>query len=324
MTQAVTVFRWDDVGAPQIVDGKPSEYMEVLKKCLVDGYGAKAPLDWLVSVDEHLTTAPYMVLKNDTAKGGSGSTVVFDAPDDTAGTLTKVQCCHSFIDKATLINAGNYFNYNRGGTATSLIKNWMVIGTETAFYFFANPTKLSNRNYCGSSSIILFFAGDFQSFYSNDPSRFITLAGSDKDSNNHAWPTMLNAKIGYSSSISITNIYPLDASDAKEVHSIHTCIGNVSFVPGAIFNDATPDISTLVECFLFAGSAPNVSSNAKFINNPILPWLRGKVPGLAFSIDAGYRNVPMPHILVINGLRHFQIPSVSSNASCGWINMEQW
>ena len=60
MASPVTIYRWDDVGAPQIVDGKPSEYMNMLKKCLVEGYGSKASLGWTV-VDD-IASPPFLSL----------------------------------------------------------------------------------------------------------------------------------------------------------------------------------------------------------------------------------------------------------------------
>ena len=69
MAQAVTVYRWDDPGAPQIVDGRPSEFINVFKKCLVEGYGDKQPLGWQVQLEEAINKISFI---NDVTAGGSG------------------------------------------------------------------------------------------------------------------------------------------------------------------------------------------------------------------------------------------------------------
>lgn len=47
MAQAVTVYRWDDPGAPQLTQTHGSA-VDVLKKCLIDGYGTKSAAGWVL------------------------------------------------------------------------------------------------------------------------------------------------------------------------------------------------------------------------------------------------------------------------------------
>lgn len=47
MAQALTVYRWDDLGAPQLTQTHGSA-VDVLKKCLIDGYGAKSAAGWVL------------------------------------------------------------------------------------------------------------------------------------------------------------------------------------------------------------------------------------------------------------------------------------
>jgi hypothetical protein len=324
MAQAVTVFKYDDEGAPQIVDGKPSEYMTVLNKCLVEGYGDQVPLGWLTVLDEHLTSEPFLALKNDITQGGSGGTITLSALNDNDGTLTTVQCCQSFIDKRNLINVGSSFVYKRHSTNTHLLKNWMVIGTDTAFYFFVTSPQRANTNAFGTYPSILFFVGDFQSFFNNDPGRFITIASRSTDQSSHSWNHMLNSKVGYNAANDLTNIYPLDGGNSRVKHSINSAYGNAAYFGSGVLKSAAPDILSLAECFLFAGKAVNHHAAEEYLNSTSSPWHRGKVPGLCFSAQAGYTNVPMPHIKRINGANYFQIPGAHTSGSCAWINTEQW
>lgn len=71
----VTVYRWDDAGAPQLSKGiKPSELINVLKKCLVDGYGSKQGAGWSVPFMD--LASNQIVFRNSTLQG-SGSFVKF-------------------------------------------------------------------------------------------------------------------------------------------------------------------------------------------------------------------------------------------------------
>ncbi len=47
MTSPVTVYRWDDPGAPQLTQTHGSA-VDVFKKCLIDGYGTKQPAGWVL------------------------------------------------------------------------------------------------------------------------------------------------------------------------------------------------------------------------------------------------------------------------------------
>lgn len=322
MTQAVSVMRWDDAGAPQIVDGKPSEYMNVLKKCLVDGYGTTTPLNWIVVVDEINTATPLLVLKNDTALGGSGGFIVFDAENDTAGTLVKVQCCQSYIDRTTRVNAGAHFSFGRGTSSeTRRVKNWVIFGTVSAFYMFgcySDVISLSN-NYFATNYSIFFFVGDYISLHPNDPATFITMSGS-LNSPNHAWNNMLNGKLSWTDSNNVCEVYALDGSSNFEAHSINSIIGNNANGGNGNIDDE-PVINVLTECFLSVGTN---SRNHSLLNNASMPLIRGKVPGLYFSAEAGYGKKTMPFFKEIDAVQYFNVPSPSQNTSCAWINAEQW
>lgn len=318
MAQAVSVFRWDDTSAPQVVDGKPSEYMTVLKKCLVEGYGATTSIQWIVVVDEILTATPFLVLKNDTTLGGSGQFIVFEAVDDTAGTNVKVQCCQAYVDKVNRINVGGYFAFNRGSTGSFLLSKWMLIGTETGFYFFVTNDYVigTSENRFASQKSIFFWTGDFASVFENDPSKFITMSG-EKNSNNFAFSSMLNYKVAYLDSVDVTDIYAIDGSAVNSTHSISTVIG----LRGASTAFATeePEIKTLVQCYLITGSGDNTNLNIEE-----MPFLRGSVPGLFYSTEAGYRQNNMPFFKDIGGVEYFQIPSAGHSTSMAWINTKEW
>lgn len=76
----VTVYRWDDDGAPQITNRTPSEMVDVLKKVLVTGYGTKASLGWNIAFEDVGTQK--IAFRNNTTLG-SGGYVQFWCPEGT-------------------------------------------------------------------------------------------------------------------------------------------------------------------------------------------------------------------------------------------------
>lgn len=320
MAQAVSVMRWDDTSAPDVGDGKPSDYMTVLKKCLVDGYGATAGLNWIVVVDEILTTTPLLVLKNDVALGGSGGFIVFKADDDAGGTSVEVQSCQAFIDRDTLTNPGGYFLFHRLTTTTQKLDRWMLIGTETGFYFFVtSESKINDAvNTMGTVTSIFFWVGDFQSFSLNDPATFITMNGVH-NATTFNWTASLNYKIAYATAYDVSNIYALDNS-TFDSYGVSCALGQ-TFSPSAVVADE-PEITLMFECYLKLGDSANpILSDLARVE---MPYLRGKIPGLFMSAEVGFYNNAMPFIKEIGGVNYFNIPSSHSYSSMGWINLEEW
>lgn len=53
---APTVYRWDDDNAPVVEGASGTAIIEMLKACLVDGYGSKAAAGWTMPFDNGLST----------------------------------------------------------------------------------------------------------------------------------------------------------------------------------------------------------------------------------------------------------------------------
>ena len=167
----VTVYRDTDVGAPQIASSTPSEVMDVLQKCLVDGYGSKDPLGWILLQRDD--TLRRIAFKNDVSKGASGSAVIlksYNGGDASRSTLW-VQSCDSFVSLDSMDGLGYMHSLQPPSTTSS----WMLIGTTNAFIFLIGTTSGNmggwvNNNQHG------FYAGDFNSFIPSDAGRFIVWA----------------------------------------------------------------------------------------------------------------------------------------------------
>lgn len=321
MAQPVTVYRWDDVGAPQVIDGKPSEYMNVFKKCLVEGYGSKAPVGWTVEDESLPEETPFLAIKNDELKGGSGGAMTFKAQNDNAITVITCQSALDYISKTEQSRVGAYFTIGAGSTGVHSANKWIIIASATAFYFLALPEYTMNRNYFGTYAHIMFFAGDIKSFYGADPARFVSLSGSI-NSNSFAWNGGLNNIISDNYSSICGYMYALDASANKASGYIVSSFG-IHAVGQNSIQDSTPEIRVLSPTLLCSGSY-NLSAAGSNINSETLPFARGEIPGLFISQEYGYRIEKMPFIKLIDGVSHFSIPRSNNGGTCAWINLEEW
>ena len=130
----VNVYRWDDEGAPQIVEGRPSEFINVLKKCLVDGYGTKSAAGWSVAHESLPEETPYIVFKNSDVDGSGGILTIQQGNDNTRNTV-RIHGALDFISPSEQGRVGPYFTVHQVEIPQSYANNWVVIATSTAFIF---------------------------------------------------------------------------------------------------------------------------------------------------------------------------------------------
>lgn len=314
MTQPVTVYRWDDVGAPQVVNGTPSEYITILKKCLVEGYGSKTPLGWTVEQEE--STPPFIAFKNNVAAGGSGGVVMFSAVDNAVRTLVTGQSCLDFVDKDTAGRTGNNFALGSGSSSGNyMLTRWLIIGTATGFYYFSWMPYRETYNYNATHQSASFFCGDFNSFTPNDPARFISVGGASASFN---WNYNLNYAAVSASGVSC-RIYAADGDPSSSNFVLSSMFGNAMGSGSADVRANIPaEITVLSEVILVKNKGVVNQNSAGSI-------ARGVLPGMYCASEAGYRDVGyQPHIKSIKAQQHYQLPDSNQGASACWINMEQW
>lgn len=316
MAQPVTVYRWDDPGAPQVVDGKPSEYMNVFKKCLVEGYGSKASLGWTVETDT--ASPPALALKNNAAVG-SGGVVIFTAANDDAGAITTVRAVQDYIDINTYSRSSPFSGFDRSSTSIYMLNKWFIFGTGKAFYFFLYSEYSMTANSTGTRSSGCFFVGDFNSLYPNDPATFIHMAGI-RNSTSASWSQSLIYKISDSVMRELTNVYPLDGTNTPSPVSVSSIFGDKAHVNGHRNDPVDPAV--LSPCYLLMGTG--MIADSSIYQNTITPFVRGLLPGMYVANTAGYRQAPAPVIKQLNNVSHYLIPSSHSNTGCAWVNMEEW
>lgn len=182
MTQQVTVYRWDDAGAPQIGSGNlwPG-ILNILKKCLVEGYGSKAAAGWTVEYED--APGAKCVFRNDPVEGSGGYVQFWRYTDQVI--WFKSGLFMPGLDD--FVNPGYVSSLNLSTTFNA--GKWILIASKTAVYiFFCTATETT---YSANSSFGSVFFGDIISFIKNDPSTFCTIAYQGRDfavANNGASP----------------------------------------------------------------------------------------------------------------------------------------
>lgn len=313
-----TVYRFDDAGAPQVVNGTPSEYMNIIKKCLVEGYGSKAALGWTV-VDEDTTDAPFLALKNGPA--GTGGVFMMDAPSNANNATFTVQCAIDYVDRTTFARVSRKTAQRNASAGTNMSTNWILIGTERCFYFICTSANNAVRSYFnGSSSQMGWFAGDVTPLINNDLATFTLLIGREKTThdNNNNLLYHLNGTTGNNAlSLSV-----LDGTDATLDHSLNCILGFTFYKNGVEYRTATPEIGLLADLYILASR--EVANSYFEPNVAHFPRLRAKLPGMRVTDAAGYMEQPFPFIKAINNKQHLLMPSTGGYISMVWLDLEDW
>lgn len=329
MALPVTVYRWDDPGAPQIINGRPSEFINVFKKCLVEGYGDKQPLGWAVQLEGALNQISFV---NDIATGGTGGSYVLKSENgaDAVGEKVIIQCCQSFVDFENLVQASPKSTYKMlGGTfGRDLFPEWLIIGTSNAFYFIAkmtSQTAVSGLNYLYYPA---FFAGDFDKIIPSDQNRFILFGGytGGSDHINPAATEYLSGKLVDGGSSSSIKGYTLESPPKLWYFTVRSLLGiGSNSIKNSTVKGETPEITFLSPSYIFNSSEEkHHETRAENYNSAKNPVVRGIMPGLFISQEVGYYNEPLYLIKSINNQLHLNLPSTGDKASAVWINLEQW
>jgi hypothetical protein len=314
MSLPVTVYRWDDAGAPQLTNGKPSEIIAILKKCLVEGYGTKAGVGWSVAFEN---AATFKIAFRNSATEASGGFVQFwsVAGTDTNSGEMRFRGAKSMTALDTFIDA----QYQSQFKISTAIDYWVLIATSAAFWIFstnaiASPSSLTHEK-------ALFFVGDYDAFTTNDPGRFITMMnGSGGDMTNSSWNYAFDTAIGPDTNL--CKIYDTDGS----TNFINYKMDNRYFIGTTGGVNGVPTIDRMFFNPLIISTASNHDATDRLgivnSNSIIHPFIRGKIPGLLNTPSVGYSDQAWPVIETINGQQHMLMPGYRFGRN--WINMETW
>jgi hypothetical protein len=312
----VTVYRWDDVGAPQLSSNpKPSEFIAVLKACLVDGYGTKQPLGWLLRFED--TETYKIVFSNDTTLGASGGSVQYWSENgtDVAGKMLRIKTASSI----TAIDSFIQPSYLSTHTHNINVNQWVIIGTSAGFYVFPH-VSINDLNYVSTAYVEgIYFIGDIDSYFPNDMGRFslcIGTSGADRTYVN------FTHSLGYSASVTHCKLYGVDGNDtAFDYRSDAGTFETAANGSNATFESQglTPAfLPVMLMCTTSTGLDP---SGVRTLYSNANPLFRGVIPGLYVAQMSGYGNVSWPYEMTIDGVRYQLLRGYHNQI---WLNIDEW
>ena len=335
MAQPVTVYRWDDPGAPQITDRKPSDLINILKKCLVEGYGTKAGLGWSRVFDDSADNK--CVFRNSTAQGGSGGYLRVTYGTNNAGSTIILTPCLSMVDIDDLSQAGKPHSYSANSGHTT----WYVIGTATGFYINCAAPNIKASGYDNTQDLLGFF-GDFDSFLANDAGRFISLVfvrvtgTASTTVTPTSWSSGLQM-VWYSESASVSgsspSYNPLNLSKANNAGGRNEYYALPAFAPTTIATETGLNVSKPMGFYSSAFimlTNTNVSTSAVDSTGLNLryssesPLIRGKLPGILIEVIPRYGDTDnWPVFESHQGKNHLLLRS-RTRWAYAWLNLEEW
>ena len=179
---AVTVYRWDDPGAPVLSNTSAGSLIGVLDACLVNGYGAKPAAGWTKAFSG-TNLAAY--------QQGAGSMCYLRVNDGTGSYKVKMRGYESMTDIDTGTNefptTTQLANGVYAATGTYMLtvdKPWIVLADNKRFYLWVGASTLTAAEDISTSTTWqgLFFFGDIISFRPGD-TYCCQIMGSDSASN---------------------------------------------------------------------------------------------------------------------------------------------
>lgn len=320
MPLPVTVYRWDDAGAPQNVNNTPSEIIEIFRACLVSGYGAKAGAGWTVAFED--AGVHKIAFQNDTTNGSGGFVQIWSNTGDDLATSSVVYRAAAGMSGLDSFIRNGFTNVIKGNLGSSQIKDWMIVATSVSFYFFSMQSSLTT-NYKGYYSI---FVGDFDSFIENDAGRFVGCAGQVAHRTFDSTISPADQALFYTGLNFKPILYESDGSSNYIQGSATQYFTSIS--PGDSDALAISDVDAnvtinLIDCLILGGKTSD-SAGTKCMQSKLQPSVRGKLPGLFESSYTGYHGVEFPHIRTLNGQQHILCPAIDKRSLKFWLNIEEW
>lgn len=311
----VTVFRHTDPGAPQLVDHKPSEIINLFKKCLVEGYGTKVGLGWTLEYQDAGTARA--AFRNSATQGSGGYMRISSATGADGNNVDfRVQTCKSMTSIDTMISPSPYSTYELSKAEQSV--GWELIGTSRGFWFhiYTKTGGVAGKYSYSTSSAFQyaysFFVGDLDTIDPNDAGMFTHLRGTSSTADTALDATLF---LGYGTIFGYALLYDADGSTGtytpyKVTSPYDVALNRYSEIPANI------GVSMILIPMQL------VIANPTYIPSVTKPPCRGFVPGTFQASLIGFAGESWPLDLNINGVGHTLL-FMRTHQNI-WINKEQW
>jgi hypothetical protein len=310
MSSLVTVYRWDDVGAPQL-DGTSGAFINVLKKCLVDGYGSKSPLGWSLEFDN--PSIGKAVFKNSPVTGSGGFFQIWSSTGlpNSVNTYFNIKAAVGMTDFDTYVNPSyQAIMYNN-----SFNTRWVIVGTDRGFYIQALDNRYTDYTYYYSN---VWFVGDIKSYIPNDAGQFLLLGGELNYDDTSASET--DSITWISQNRILNKVYDVDGNPGNTIYKLPFVL-NVSTTPQTNTLDVTTPVM-MQKCIMALVSSDKDRDNISVTISETRPQIRGELVGFIKSNLVCRPTVSWPMIVPIDGVDHIGFAH-KYGVEC-WINTEVW
>lgn len=326
----VTVYRWDDAGAPQLSMQKPSEIINILQKCLVDGYGSKAPLGWTKEFED--TANSKVAFRNSPVEGSGGYFQIWSHDSsDNPNTLMRLVGASSMSGLDLFFQKG-YISAIHAWYST--VNRWALIGTGRAFYFIVSTSDVTGGN--NSNFDNMAYIGDFDPFIPTDSNTFIATGNTNTNgdylsTSQTNWTYNFNNVFrgGGTLSSAPTDLFPLNGTDGSStIVKYGIYLANNVFYTNPLQGVTDVNLGIYYPALIgIKGVA--ASDNSKDPNGVLYrqsstyPLYRGKLAGLSITMSPRCENQPWPCIQQDFGVDHWVLRS-SGYVQAAIVNMVNW
>lgn len=189
---AINYYKWDDSSAPTL-SGTVGDMINLLDKCLVDGYGAKAPAGWIKEFS-NTNRAAY--------RAGAGQAYYRfcdSAADESIGTapINGENCTMRAFTSMTDVDTGlgmfptvaqiPYYGVKKSSIADAVTKEWILVEDNGLVYFSVKQHGTTGVGYPG-----LTVFGKFKSTVPGDTYNYCIGASNSNNTtySSSVWPTV--------------------------------------------------------------------------------------------------------------------------------------
>lgn len=310
----VTEYRSTDTDAPQLTYVTPWNVINILKKCLVEGYGSKLPLGWTLEGDDLSTYSA--TFRNSAVDGSGGYMRVYSSTGSNGiGVDIRVEVAPQASSPSQLVNSSGYRTFNLDGNYQGA-PGWRVIGTSRSFWL------IIENNYGGIDTYAItqaswgglqveFWVGDIDSTDPNDAYKMGILSGVDASYSSTSTVSIANGQYFY------ITLGAVDSSVGKFSYTL----GNLhqsNYISGGVV-DTAESIGvphTLTPLIISKDRANPTDNTLEF------PYSRGVIPGLVQSSFVGYASELRPFNHSIGG-KQYQLLASQYHQNL-WIDLEEW
>lgn len=335
MARPVRVLRWDDTGAPQRSPSNAASIVDILKKCLVDGYGTTDPLGWTLEFED--AASAVAVFRNSPVNGSGGYFRVSPYSTPTAAYF-KTQSAMA----ATGPNFEDLFNpgYVNSIPADAALTRWILVGDDKSFFFMLHH---STSNFRASTMSVCMFIGDYEPVIPTDVATFICTGANDNSLTSVETVNFTTTNTGPLSSVgprfNILNGFYGGADTGKcRIGIVSSVSGDTGLVQYGLYlpgeNGESSQLDATGTDFPTGGIINNIwLKRDSTVSNTLLngtdhPFIRGKLPGIIGLGWKTHADATWPVLKDIDGVEHLGVALNSGSASYGgimvWINTEDW